>query len=128
MALKISLKPNERMIIDGAVITNGGKKTEFVVENQVPILRQNNIMSEQAADTPCKKLYLTAQLIYIDAAQREAHQAMFKNQAAEIVEAAPSTEPYIAKMSDEMLRAHFYQTLKTGRELINYEAEVLSRV
>lgn len=128
MALKISLKPNERMIIDGAVITNGGKKTEFVVENKVPILRQNNIMSEKAADTPCKRLYLTVQLIYIDSAQREAHHAMFDNQAAEIVEAAPSIKPYIAKMSDEILKSHFYQALKTGRDLINYEAEVLSRV
>ncbi|MDJ0782919.1 MAG: flagellar biosynthesis repressor FlbT [Desulfosarcinaceae bacterium] len=128
MALKISLKPNERMIIDGAVITNGGRKTEFIVENKVPILRQNNIMSEKAADTPCKRLYLTAQLIYIDNTQRDAHHALFNHQAAEIIEAAPSIKPYIAKMSDELLEAHYYRALKTGRDLINYEAEVLSRV
>lgn len=128
MALKISLKPNERMIIDGAVITNGGKKTEFIVENKVPILRQSNIMSEQAADTPCKRLYLTAQLIYIDSSERETHHAMFNHQAGEIVEAAPSIRPYIAKMSDEIHKAQYYQALKTGRDLINYEVEVLSRV
>jgi flagellar protein FlbT len=128
MALKISLKPNERMIIDGAVITNGGKKTEFIVENKVPILRQNNIMSERAADTPCKRLYLTAQLIYIDKAQRGAHQALFVKQRDEIIEAAPSMNSYILRMLECMHSANFYQALKIGRDLIKYEAEVLSRV
>jgi flagellar protein FlbT len=116
------------MIIDGAVITNGGKKTEFIVENKVPILRQNNIMSERAADTPCKRLYLTAQLIYIDSSKRGAHHAMFSEQAREIIDAAPSTKPYIQKMSENIENAQFYHALKTGRDLIQYEAEVLSRV
>jgi flagellar biosynthesis repressor protein FlbT len=128
MALKISLKPNERMIIDGAVIMNGGKKTEFVVENKVPILRQNNIMSEKAADTPCKRLYLTAQLIYIDGAKREAHQDHFIKHSEEIVQAAPSMKSYITKMIDSISKTEFYKALKIGRDLIEYEAEVLSRV
>lgn len=128
MALKISLKPNERMIIDGAVITNGGKKTEFIVENKVPILRQNNIMSEKAADSPCKRLYLTAQLIYIDSAQRGAHKEIFVEQSAEILEAAPSMNSKINQMIECMNNSNFYKALKIGRDLIKYEAEVLSRV
>lgn len=128
MALKISLKPNERMIIDGAVITNGGKKTDFIVENQVPILRQNNIMSEKDADTPCKRLYLTTQLIYIDRSQRSAHQALFTKQCEEILGAAPSMSTHIRQMVDDISKAQHYQALKTGRDLIKYEEEVLSRV
>jgi flagellar biosynthesis repressor protein FlbT len=128
MALKISLKPNERMIIDGAVITNTGKKTEFIVENQVPILRQNNIMSDREADTPCKKLYLTAQLIYIDRSQRSEHLALFTKQSEEILNAAPSMRSYISKMVENISMAQYYQALKAGRDLIKYEVEVLSRV
>lgn len=128
MALKISLKPNERMIIDSAVITNGGKKTEFIVENRVPILRQNNIISERDADTPCKRLYLTAQLIYIDSEKRKAHQDLFAMQSEEISDAAPSMRPYLAKMSQYMAKTDYYRALKIGRDLIEYEAEVLSRV
>jgi flagellar protein FlbT len=128
MALKISLKPNERMIIDGAVITNGGRKTEFVVENKVPILRQNNIMSERAADTPCKRLYLTAQMVYIDSAQRMAHRDIFLRQSEEILAAAPSMQAYIRDMLDCIEDSNYYKALKIGRDLIKYEAEVLSRV
>jgi flagellar biosynthesis repressor protein FlbT len=128
MALKISLKPNERMIIDSAVITNGGKKTEFIVENRVPILRQNNIISERDADTPCKRLYLTAQLIYIDSDKRKAHRDLFAIQSEEISEAAQSMKPYLEKMSQHIEKSEYYKVLKIGRDLIEYEAEVLSRV
>ena len=116
------------MIIDGAVITNGGKKTDFVVENKVPILRQNNIMSEINADTPCKRLYLTTQLIYIDRSQRSAHQALFAQQSVEIRNAAPSMQKYIDQMASNISEAQYYQALKVGRDLIEYESEVLSRV
>ena len=47
MALKITLKPNEKMIVGGAVITNGNiKNTNLIIENNVPILRQKDIISE----------------------------------------------------------------------------------
>jgi len=43
MSLKITLKPYEKFIIGGAVIINGEAKSTFVVENDVPILRQKDI-------------------------------------------------------------------------------------
>jgi len=40
MALKITLKPNEKMIVGGAVITNANiRNTDLIIENNVPILR-----------------------------------------------------------------------------------------
>jgi flagellar protein FlbT len=41
MALKITLKPNEKMIVSGAVVTNGNtKNTDLIIENNVPVLRR----------------------------------------------------------------------------------------
>ena len=56
MALKITLRPNEKMIIDGAVISNGGATSNFLIENEVPVLREKNIMSEKDADSPCRRI------------------------------------------------------------------------
>ena len=61
MALKIVLKPNERMIIGGAVIKNGPAKAEFVIENTVPLLREQDILSEKEADSLAQKIYFTIQ-------------------------------------------------------------------
>jgi flagellar protein FlbT len=52
MGLKITLKPGERMIIGGAVITNGGQKCNFIVENKVSILRDKDILSAEKANSP----------------------------------------------------------------------------
>ena len=61
MPLKITLKPHERMIVGGAVITNGNTRCDLLIENKVSILRQKDIMSEKDADSPCRKIYFTIQ-------------------------------------------------------------------
>ena len=67
MALKITLKPNERMIIGGAVLANGNsKECNLLIENNVPILREKDILSEKDADKLCSQIYFTIQLMYID--------------------------------------------------------------
>ncbi|MCF8128900.1 MAG: flagellar biosynthesis repressor FlbT, partial [Deltaproteobacteria bacterium] len=53
MPLKITLKPNERMIIDGAVIRNDSTTCDLIIENKVTLLREKDIMSEKGACTPC---------------------------------------------------------------------------
>jgi flagellar protein FlbT len=73
MALKISLKSGERMILGGAVVTNGSSGScDLIVENKVPILRQKDILTEAKADSPCRRIYLTVQLMYIDEANLSA--------------------------------------------------------
>jgi flagellar biosynthesis repressor protein FlbT len=73
MALKISLRPHERLIIGNAVIENGGTRSEFMVENNVPILREKDIMSARDADSPCRRIYLVIQLMYVDEKNLAAH-------------------------------------------------------
>ncbi len=67
MALRISMKPQEKMILGGAVITNGNSfRCNLIVENKVPILREKDILSESQADSLCRQLYFIIQLMYID--------------------------------------------------------------
>ena len=64
MALKITLKPNEKMIVGGAVVTNGNaKNSDLIIENNVPVLRQKDILSEQDAASHCSRIYFVIQLM-----------------------------------------------------------------
>ena len=48
MALKITLKPKDRMILGGTVIVNGScTSSDLIIEYKVPILRQKDILSEK---------------------------------------------------------------------------------
>jgi flagellar protein FlbT len=128
MALKITLKPHERMIIGGTVITNGTRKCDLLVENKVPIMRQKDIMNEQDANSPCRRIYFSIQLMYIDEENLISHHNTYWKLVQDTVNAAPSSLGLIDQISEHILHNKYYQALKLAKKLIAYEQEVLKRV
>jgi flagellar protein FlbT len=128
MALKIILKPHEKFIIGGAVITNGDAKSAFIVENEVPILREKDILAPAAADTPCKRIYFAIQLMYVDEKNLPEHHKTYWELVKDVADAAPSRKPMLKEISENILNAQYYQALKLTKKLIDYEREVIDRV
>jgi len=128
MALTITIKPHEKLIIGGAVITNGGAKSELLIENNVPILRGKDIMSLEQADTPCKRIYFTIQLMYVDQENLAEHHRTYWELVTDVVAAAPSRKEILREISDIILVRKYYQALKLTRKLIAYEQEVIGHV
>jgi flagellar protein FlbT len=129
MALKITLKSGERMILGGAVVINGNSGScDLIIENKVPILRQKDILAEAKADTPCRRIYLAVQLMYIDEANLATYHKAFCEMAADVAKAAPSTVVLIDGISEMIHQRNYYQALKLTRRLIDYEQEVMRRV
>ena len=125
MALKVELKPGERMIIGECVITNQNQRTRLVIEGQVPILREKDILTQERADTPAKRIYLAVQLMYISKDPRGHHDVYFAL-VREILEAAPSMWPYIESINNHILTGQTYKALRQARKLIAYEQELVS--
>jgi flagellar protein FlbT len=125
MALKITLKPGERIILGGAVITNGRNGASFLVENNVPILRQKDILAEGQANSPCRRIYWVVQLMYIDPANLALHHNAYWALVRDVVKAAPGTLALIDRMSDLILNNQYYPALKVAKKLLEYEEEAL---
>ena len=125
MALKITLKPQEKIIIGEAVIINGDRRSNLLIENNVPILRQRDIMREGEADSPCKRIYFVIQLMYIDEKNIFQHHSTYWELVKEVIKAAPSTLPMIDQISRQILGRRYYQALKLAKELLEYEQEVI---
>ncbi len=128
MALKITLKPHERLIIGGAVIANGNTTTHLVVENNVPILRQKDILSLKDADSPCRRIYFAIQLMYVDGKDLQEQHRIYWELVNDVVQVAPSTEGLIAEISDLVLNRNYYQALKFTKKLIEHEQKVMKHV
>ena len=124
MALKIELKPNERVIIGDCVVTNADQRTRLVIEGAVPILREKDIMTLSRANSPAKRIYLAVQLMYTSK-RPEDHHALYFRLVRDIVRAAPSTRPYIESINNRILTGELYKALKETRKLISYEKELL---
>ena len=58
MALKVELKPGERIFIGECVITNDDQRTRLLIDGTAPVLREKDIMTAERADTPAKRIYL----------------------------------------------------------------------
>ena len=128
MALKITLKPGEKMMIGAAVVTNGSAKSELIIENRVPILREKDIMKEEQAISPSRRIYFVIQLMYMDEGNVVEYHNTYWKLVRDVVSAAPSTLKRIDQISGHILNGEYYQALKLTRTLIDYEQEALNSV
>ena len=127
MGLKISLKPKERLVINSAVISNAGNsECSLSVENNATILRENNIMGEKDATTPCKQLYFIMQMMYLDAENIAYHYKIYSGLANDILKAAPSTRHLLDEIKKHTTDKKYYLALKTAKKLIDFEKELFT--
>lgn len=127
MPLKIELKPFERLLIGGAAIRNGSRRSSFVIETMTKFLRESDIITESEADTACKRLYLTLTVLYLSEDGAEVEN-LFVAQANELLQAVPSTAPYLRDIHEHVASRDYYRALKRGKDLIQYETSLAERL
>lgn len=125
MALKVELKPQERIIIGTAVITNGDSRIRFYIEGDAAILREKDILTPTTADTPAKAIYFALQLMYLKP-DVESHQQLYFNLVKDFLEAAPSSLAIIDGINELVLSGDYYKALRAARDLVAYEKELVS--
>jgi len=124
MALKVELKPGERIILGESVITNDDQRTRLFIKGTAPILREKDIMTAESADTPAKRIYLAVQLMYLKR-DASAVQAEYETLVSELAAAAPSTVPLLQPINNHVLTGEFYKALREAKSLIAYEQGLL---
>jgi flagellar biosynthesis repressor protein FlbT len=126
MALKIELKPFERIIIGESLITNSDQRARFLIEGNAPILREKDILTADAADTPVKRIYLCVQMMYLEN-DIPKYQDLYFEFVKDLLAAAPSSRKQIESASNHILSGAFYKALKDIKKLMAREAELLNK-
>lgn len=124
MALVIDLKPGEKILIGNAVITNDSQRTRLHISGDTPILREKDVMKEEDADTPCKKIYLLAQCMYMSEDPKKYFTQYFDIQR-EVQHAAPRLSLFFLSMNEKIMEGSYYKAMKEGKELIKLEQELI---
>ncbi|AWN35873.1 flagellar biosynthesis repressor FlbT [Methylobacterium radiodurans] len=123
MGLRITLKPNERLIINGASIRNGNRNSDFLIESHSKFLRESEILHESEADTPSKKLWVTLQVMYLTDHRAEVEDLFYK-QATAIMSMMPEAAPFMAQMQSAITEGHFHKAIKVCKQLARVEQEL----
>lgn len=124
MALVIDLKPGERILIGSAVITNDKQRTRLHISGEAAILREKDVMREEDATSPCKKIYFLIQCMYLARSPKEYHQVYF-DLVKEIQQAAPRTTVFFLSINEHIIEGTYYKAMKDARELIKFEEELI---
>ena len=128
MPLKIVLKPGEKVVINQAVVLNGGEKAELILQNKASVLRERDIFTEEQANSPAKRIYFAIQMMYMFPEKERQYQEKFNVLVKDFLEAVPSSMPIIFELGKKVIAGDFYKAMRNCRKLLRYEEEVLKNV
>jgi flagellar protein FlbT len=126
MPLTINLKPGEKLIVNGVVLQNAHHATKLVVHNEAALLREKDILAEEAADTPARRIYFSVQCLYLFPGKRSLYLPVIHRFLSEFGQAAPSTLPLLRQIEQDVTAEQLYQALKSTKQLIAKEQEILN--
>ena len=130
MPLKLSLKPGEKFVLNGAVLTNGDKRTSLVIQNKACVLREKDIMQVEDADTPARRIYFPIMMMYLDPPDANRYYDEFVLRLNEFMGAIRSTDVLkdCVSLSREVMAQDYYKALTRCRKILNYEQGLLGNV
>jgi flagellar biosynthesis repressor protein FlbT len=128
MGLKLNLRANERLVINGALLT-ALKPTSLLINNQVSMLLERHIMRPEHVKTPARRIYFAIQCAYIaDASERPPYleQAVAYIKDFEGATESAKVRTLLGDMQRHLEQRAYYDALKLCRDLITYEEVVLN--
>jgi len=128
MPLKLSLKPGEKFVLNGAVLANGDKRTSLVLQNKACVLREKDIMQPGEAVTPARRIYLPIMMMYLDNEASEEYYNEFALRMTEFMGAVQTRSVLSSciEISRDVTSGAYYKALMTCRKLFDFEQERLS--
>jgi flagellar protein FlbT len=130
MPLKLSLKPGERFVVNGAVLQNGDRRAVLLLQNKASILREKDIIQPEEPNTPGKRIYFPIMMMYLDPAGANQFYDEFVLRLNEFMGAVRSTEVLkeCVSLSREVMAADYYKALTRCRKLLTFEQGLLGNV
>ncbi len=128
MPLKLSLKPGEKFVLNGAVLANGDKRTSLVIQNKACVLREKDIMLPEKATTPARRIYLAIMMMYLDGEASEEPYNEFALRMTEFMGAVHTPDVLAAcvDISRDVAQGAYYKALISCRKLYEFELERLN--
>ena len=127
--LVLKLAPKERVLINGAVIENGERRSRLAIMTpNVNILRLRDAIHPEQANTPVKRVCYIAQLVLSgDAEPANATPQLLSGieQLSQVLTDADSRK-LLDVATQATLESRFYQVLKSLRGLLPREERLMS--
>lgn len=126
--LVLKLAPRERVLINGAVIENGERRTRMsIMTPNASILRLKDAIHPGEANTPVKRVCYIAQLVLSGDAESGPGTAQLLSGIEQLSQVLRDTDSraILAVATQAVTEGRYYQALKALRHLIPREERLL---
>lgn len=127
MALRLTLKPNEKIVINGCVIRNADRRQTLTIENYADVVRGVDLLDEESAATPVKKVYFFIQSALLRPEIRKELRPIIHKSLAELVPIFnQQIAGHIMEAANHVSAANYYKAMRALREVMRYEEELMT--
>lgn len=127
--LVLKLGPNERVLINGAVIENGDKRSRLaIITPNANILRLRDAIHPEEVTTPVRRVcYITQLVLSGDVPPTDAKMQLLRGieQLSQVLTDHDS-RALLAQATDYVIEAQHYQVLRTLRSLLPREERLFA--
>jgi len=127
--LVLKLGPKERVLINGAVIENGDRRSRLsIVTPNANILRLRDAIHPEEVNTPVRRVCYIAQLVLSGDAEKEDAKLQLLRGIEQLSQVLTDhdSRTLLTAASDEVLDGQYYQALKALRGLLPREERLLA--
>jgi flagellar protein FlbT len=130
LPLKLSLKPGEKFVLNGAVVQNGDRRASLILQNKASVLREKDIMQEDEVTSPSRHIYFPVMMMYLDEAGAQRYYDEFAKRLTEFMGVVrnPAILTDCLAISRHVMAKEYYKALMLARKLMEYEDERLGHV
>ena len=130
MPLKLSLKPGEKFVVNGAVVTNGDRRTSLIIQNKASILREKDVLQPEEVTSPARRIYFPIMMMYLDPEASASHYDDFVLRMTEFMNAVrtPDVLSECVSVSRDVMAGQYYKALLKCRKLFAFEEQRLTYV
>jgi flagellar protein FlbT len=130
MPLKLSLKPGERFVLNGAVVQNGDRRGVLILQNKASVLREKDIMQEAEVTSPARHIYFPVMMMYLDEPGAGRYYDEFVRRLTEFMNVIrnPQVLSDCVNISKHIMEKEYYKALMVCRRVVDYEDERLGNV
>lgn len=123
MPLKLSLKPGEKFVLNGAVVQNGDRRGVLILQNKASVLREKDIIQADEVTTPARRIYFPIMMMYLDEASAPKLYDEFAQRLSEFMGATrnPAAQADCVAASRHVMAREYYKALMAARKLVDYE-------
>jgi flagellar protein FlbT len=125
--LHISLRPGERIYVNGAVL-QVDRKVSIAFLNDVTFLLEQHVLQPSDTHSPLRQLYFIIQTVLIDPANGQDATAMFDRSYASLLDVFTNEKICVglAEVRESFVRGRPFDALKVLRSLFPIEDTILA--